>query len=277
MRGVLLHSPTFRDEALALGKTQKDSMNRFSALIAVFGIMAFATPVWADTTTVSPSQTSNNNSSASSTPYASNSQVNIQNAYNGVVGTGSGYTCPTTSFSVGLANTGFSNPGFASSSATSVYGTLNVPFNSGGALSTCRDRAKVDLRIAEANLDAGKITKCAEWKQAGLNLNSPKLVAFGCGDLVSIAPAPVASPVAVAAPVATPAPVVAVAYHHLSNFVPPPCRPDLKRDVDLERLRSHRKELQGTHQSREIIALHDRLSHACNVSSAQILHALDGP
>lgn len=197
--------------------------------------------------------------------------VNQQNNFTtqGQVQYGNGVACQDNSINpyIGISNSGAA--GFNYNTTTfGVAATILLGPNH----NRCGELANVIIAQHRNDTVWGNMQQCVNLAHANVDLRSAALHGL-CDGLAFNAPAP--PPVVIQQPAPAPAREV-MRVAHLSNFTPPSCLPDVHRDADLALLHAKRAELRTLHPSDAIILLHDKLSHACNVTSREVIDALDG-
>lgn len=234
--------------------------------------------------TANPNNNQSTTSNAVANPLGQNTNVQVNNNSGGDYGFGGGIKCQGATIAANAFQANSAVSGYIGS--TNTYGgTVGIIIPMGGpsyrncvALSAeilTQRRLDTCLTVVK-NLPGYKFDPAVFPEQAHYcnGLIPPPSAPAAVAPQVKVIERVVKKIVEVPAPSPPIQPVPKTIY--LSNFTPPSCRPDIHRDRDLRALHKMRHQLRTYHPSKEFIALHKKLSKACNVTSAEIVDALDG-
>lgn len=230
------------------------------------------------TSSTSPSQQQMTSAAPAAQANAGNTTVQVNNVNGGemLFGglNGAVVKCQTPQIALGGYGQNTNTPGIP---GTVNYGaTFGLIMPLGHRLQPkCEQLAATQVALAAEALTQRQLDTCLTVAKAGFRFASDSALAARCAVLVPVAPDPAPQPT----PAATVPPMVlrvAVTPAPQPRPSERACQNDLTREGDLAQLHALRRELRTHHPSARIVAVHQRLATACNVSSYEIIKALDG-
>jgi hypothetical protein len=207
-------------------------------------------------------------------PIGQNTNVQVNNNAGGTYGFAPGVVCQGPQIAANAFDANSNVVGYTGSTQT-IGGTIGV------IIPIANQSYKDCLNLSHEIVAQRQLDTCMSVAKSGFRFDPvvyPDL-AKRCAGLVPVvavvAPPPPPQIIEKPVPYAVPGPTQ-IKFVDMAKYTPPACLPDYDRDADLLALHSMRHQLHTYHQTAAFIALHKKLSKACNVNSAQILNALDG-